>query len=204
MLTRELRNKLLMLYSTGNYTHEQLSDKFNIPRNNVSSFFQRHKKNYFLPKPPRKKRKKQASAIGEHNIDLAYTLYQTGATLQKVGEKFGITRERVRQVFHKFNKISRPSGSQKKYHFCKNGHEMTKGKFAATCQICIDDRRARRANGLYLKTHCIHGHEYTPENTVVVKAKPGYANSRRCKTCHVAAIKRSREKINKVFTLLQE
>ena len=34
------------------------------------------------------------------------------------------------------------------------------------------------------KTHCPAGHEYTPENTVVVRAKHGPA--RRCRTCLIA------------------
>jgi Sigma-70, region 4 len=30
-----------------------------------------------------------------------HSLYQTGATLEEVGERYGITRERVRQLFKK-------------------------------------------------------------------------------------------------------
>lgn len=33
------------------------------------------------------------------------------------------------------------------------------------------------------KTHCVHGHEYTPENTIYQITKEGYKN-RKCKECH--------------------
>ena len=32
------------------------------------------------------------------------------------------------------------------------------------------------------KTHCVHGHELTPENTVV-KARPNGRSIRNCRTC---------------------
>ncbi|MFA4084234.1 NUMOD4 motif-containing HNH endonuclease [Mycobacteroides salmoniphilum] len=35
-------------------------------------------------------------------------------------------------------------------------------------------------NGGGLKTHCIHGHEYTPENTVILRNPKG---AKRCRTC---------------------
>jgi transposase-like protein/uncharacterized protein (DUF433 family) len=37
-------------------------------------------------------------------------MYQSGKTLQEVGEHFGITRERVRQILHKFDVTSRKAG----------------------------------------------------------------------------------------------
>jgi hypothetical protein len=34
-------------------------------------------------------------------------------------------------------------------------------------------------NGNSLKTHCVHGHEFTPENTYITSA-----GHRRCQACH--------------------
>lgn len=44
-----------------------------------------------------------------------------------------------------------------------------------------------------LKTHCIHGHEYTPENTLMFKSN-GVPLIRRCKTCQYASNKASLER----------
>ena len=33
------------------------------------------------------------------------------------------------------------------------------------------------------KTHCPHGHEYTPDNVYIVNKSKGIQGSRRCKTC---------------------
>ena len=40
------------------------------------------------------------------------------------------------------------------------------------------------------KTHCPHGHEYTPENTKLIKStKPGHFK-RQCRACKAATAKR--------------
>jgi len=36
-------------------------------------------------------------------------LYQTGATMAEIGEKFGITRQRVSQIFKRFGVYVAPS-----------------------------------------------------------------------------------------------
>ena len=41
------------------------------------------------------------------------------------------------------------------------------------------------------KTHCVHGHEYTPENTIVRTSRYG---RRQCRTCTLAAARRYRER----------
>ncbi|RGP48440.1 hypothetical protein AWH04_13235 [Rhodococcus erythropolis] len=41
-----------------------------------------------------------------------------------------------------------------------------------------------------LKTHCIHGHEYTPENTII-KKRSGVPIGKGCRACHYAANERS-------------
>lgn len=40
------------------------------------------------------------------------------------------------------------------------------------------------------KTHCTHGHEYTPENTVIQVVPWGKGFQRACRTCKYAAIRR--------------
>ena len=52
---------------------------------------------------------------------------------------------------------------------------------------CENVRRGEGATTVNAaKTHCVHGHEFTPENTRV------YRGSRRCRTCHAAAAARYR------------
>jgi hypothetical protein len=46
----------------------------------------------------------------------------------------------------------------------------------AVCTIC----HSKRDNANAKKTHCVHGHEFTPENTIVGP------NGRRCRTCRRA------------------
>lgn len=52
-------------------------------------------------------------------------------------------------------------------------------------------RRAKALEGLecikgigILKTHCIHGHPFSPENTAIVKQYRSGKKRRRCRTCH--------------------
>lgn len=54
-----------------------------------------------------------------------------------------------------------------------------------TAQDNTDDRKAhgRKSGWHHLETHCVHGHEYTPENTGVSR-RPGFDPVRRCRTCH--------------------
>ena len=82
---------------------------------------------------------------------------------------------------------------------CPAGHEYTpentyvNPKGSRECRACKDEnreesnrrareRRAARGlmpNGNSAKTHCPHGHEYTPENTYINPS----SGSRMCKTC---------------------
>lgn len=58
----------------------------------------------------------------------------------------------------------------------------------------------RGEHGNTKKTHCIHGHEFTPENTYVRKT-----GGRKCKTCTLEAAARSYEKQRQaVVTCKQE
>jgi hypothetical protein len=45
----------------------------------------------------------------------------------------------------------------------------------------LDGGQRKRMQG-QTKTHCVHGHEYTPENTIVVQRGHG-ASSRHCREC---------------------
>ena len=55
----------------------------------------------------------------------------------------------------------------------------------------------RGLNGV-LKTHCVNGHEYTPENTILRKPVPGSRHrpngSRECRTCVLAGQKVYRDR----------
>jgi hypothetical protein len=52
-----------------------------------------------------------------------------------------------------------------------------------------------------MKTHCIHGHEYTPENTLWRQQVNG-SPKRRCKTCVAAEKKnwKTKTSVNKTLT----
>jgi hypothetical protein len=94
------------------------------------------------------------------------------------------------------------------YDTCVNGHSLadaymsTGRRDCATCRKAISQRvgaaaRARkRALGITdsskFRDHCKHGHEYTPENTRVVRDADGKFMQRSCRTCQSAADKRSK------------
>ena len=40
------------------------------------------------------------------------------------------------------------------------------------------------------KTHCVNGHEYTPENTII-KKRDGVPIGKGCRACHYASNERS-------------
>jgi len=86
---------------------------------------------------------------------------------------------------------------------CANGHELTSENIYTTpkghiqCKECRRQHRSasyRRTHpmvGKYVppqKTHCIHGHEFTPENTYVAKN-----GDRHCKACKNETRARFRE-----------
>lgn len=42
--------------------------------------------------------------------------------------------------------------------------------------------RSRSANSPYPNTHCIHGHELTPDNVYIVRSRPNVKSCRTCKS----------------------
>lgn len=87
---------------------------------------------------------------------------------------------------------------------CLHGHEMTpdntmmfmgvRGKPTTACRACRNEqqsarRRATRTSSrpyqsrLDPPTHCLHGHEWTEENTGWVRRKNGI-KERYCRACH--------------------
>lgn len=56
--------------------------------------------------------------------------------------------------------------------------------FLGTHYDNMQDMKAKgraRNQGRYIKTHCVHGHEYTPENTYLTPK-----GKRKCRSCHRA------------------
>lgn len=58
----------------------------------------------------------------------------------------------------------------------------------------IDNWRNNRTQSVPSDTHCIHGHEFTPENTYVYRDKRNRSHGRSCKTCIAVAAKKWRDK----------
>lgn len=91
---------------------------------------------------------------------------------------------------------------------CRRGHPRQIGP-GEWCVVCRSEAEARRAARLKAeraaaraaapplvhhnraKTHCIHGHEFTPENTYIRKTKTGWRRS--CRACNAAAVERRRK-----------
>lgn len=71
---------------------------------------------------------------------------------------------------------------------CPNGHPLdgvlpNGHRFCSTC-------RPRRGKGQLIKTHCKHGHEFTPENTYLDPAGKGRA----CQPCRLRRTRESNER----------
>lgn len=175
MLTEKQKERIIGLYEFGIYTHQEIADIVQVPRFSVYQIYY----NYMHPTEPFSTQKFDLA-----NLSAAYQEYQAGATLRTIGKKYNISGERVRQIFKKDNLPTRKrTGAPRIYFQCKKGHKLGKGETRVKCQVCKKELKEFREKGLHLKTHCIHGHAYTKENTLCFKytnGKPG----RKCKKCH--------------------
>lgn len=187
MISEETHEMILAMYSTGEYTHQQVAEISGQTYKNVSGIYHNEKESCGLPKPPRKLRNTEKTLL-RANLEKAYKEYCAGDTLKIIGERYGnITRERVRQVFSKSGLVSRPSGYFRKYTHCTEGHELDKGEFQKACRICKKLKAEARARGEHFKKVCKHGHEMTKDNIIYFKYKSGNTG-RRCKKCHSSAM----------------
>lgn len=70
---------------------------------------------------------------------------------------------------------------------CRNGHpfpeSLRRGR-RSECAVCARERYQPKPP----RTHCKHGHEYTPENTSILPN-----GARRCLTCHREAAARAKQ-----------
>lgn len=187
MLTDDQKEKLHEFYSGGQLFHHEIAEKLGIKYGQAYSFYKNHHLERCYARPSRHPRTRRNSdtPVLMANVAAAYKFYlEANLTLAEVGELFGgITRERVRQVFKMNGLKSRPAGSVRKYDHCEKGHLLVQGEYSWTCSTCREERKKKRERGLHLKTHCIHGHEMTPENTLHFLLKGGPKEGRRCKTC---------------------
>lgn len=104
--------------------------------------------------------------------------------------------------------ITQAGKNARKTH-CDNGHEFTKEntyrwKGHRQCRECNraiqrafkNKKRAEKGIPPMMpkakKTHCAKGHEYTPENTAIVRRSNG-RTSRRCKECKRGVDRRNRQ-----------
>lgn len=192
MLDKMVKERLVGLYVFGVLTHHEIAKNLGLTYNQVYQFYMANRAKYNLPLP----NKRNYSPITQ-NVYEAYKLYVGGLTLEKVGDQFGITRERVRQVFEKFGLETRNAGySCRKYYFCNKGHELHKGETRLNCPTCRQLKKEYRAKGLHFKTHCLKGHELKGDNLYMSKYAPG-KYSRRCRKCACATNRKSAKKKSK-------
>lgn len=72
-----------------------------------------HARNYNLPFPRDGRGRKKTSGPTQRTAQMA-ACYQQGFTLQQIGEQFGVTRERVRQIIRLHHGLTWKSGGQHK------------------------------------------------------------------------------------------
>ena len=63
---------------------------------------------------------------------------------------------------------------------CVNPDHLFLGTYGDNAQDCVSKGRHKEQK----KTHCVRGHEFTPENTTYIPDRNGQLTWRRCKTCH--------------------
>jgi hypothetical protein len=73
-----------------------------------------------------------------------YELYKEGYVMQEIGDKHGITRERVRQLFKAFDLPSRPSGLNPRRHAVTEAKRKIKEKEASERSLKRNRKRLER------------------------------------------------------------
>lgn len=108
-------------------------------------------------------------------------LYNKGHTLQAVGNMYGLTRERVRQLLNETGK----------YH----KHVAAIYKFTSTCKTCresftVETRSSKSIRRIFCSRDCQNNYERTPEEVANSKAKRAERNRKNAYRIYHEVIKK--------------
>lgn len=127
----------------------------------------------------------------------------TGASNGRYGLMMGAAGvcRTAHRVSYELHRGSIPSGLSVCHScdvtLCVNPEHLFVGTHQENMQDCIDKGRFKNlpAAASAAKTHCLRGHEFTPQNTKVLKYQNGARMCRRCHADREAARRASRKEI---------
>lgn len=187
--------KIINCYKTGEYSYLDIARKFKIGYPSARYIYHKYNEEFYFPPVQRGKGKPgKECKLFPHLDEIQFMYNVLGLTFRQIGKTYGVSYQRVEQVFRKYGIKSR-RGAVRKFTHCNKGHQLNieNKEYRGSCAQCRQERLAFRAAGKHLKTHCINGHEYTLKSTRFVKYAPG-KYVRRCKICQREHMKKYREK----------
>lgn len=104
--TRLMIEKLTQLAGEG-LGYQEAADRLGVSYHYVASYVSR----FGIPLVQRQRGRKKFAGPTDRSRQMA-ALYQSGSTLERIGQTFGVTRERVRQIIKKFHGLTAPDGGQ--------------------------------------------------------------------------------------------